>query len=79
VRLSIDDKLVLQPVQLHNIEDDDVDIMKDYMLRMGRKLNGIKDQAEEIIKPGQTRFNYTPVNFMLKKDIRAFGVLPMFF
>jgi hypothetical protein len=53
--------------------------MKDYMLRMGRKLNGIKDQPEATIKPGQTRFNYTPVNFMLKKDIRPFGVLPMFF
>ena len=63
----------------HNIEDDDVDIMKDYMLRMGRKLNGIKDQSETIVKPGKTRFNYTPVNFMLKKDIRQFGVLPMFF
>jgi hypothetical protein len=66
-------------VHSHNTEDDDVDIMKDYMLRMGRKLNGIKDQSEAIIKPGQTRFNYTPVNFMLKKDLGAFGVLPMFF
>jgi hypothetical protein len=50
--------------------------MKDYMLRMGRKLNGIKDQSKCQVKPGQINFNY---NFKPKYGKSSEGKLPMFF
>ena len=34
--------MVLKPQKDPNLSDEDVDIMKDYMIRMGRQLNGIK-------------------------------------
>jgi hypothetical protein len=50
--------------------------MKDYMLRMGRKLNGIKDQSKVSVKPVKTQFKY---NFKPKNGKSTEGVMPMFF
>ena len=67
---------MLSPLPQHDPDDDEVDIMKDYMLRMGRTLNGIKDQSKVCVNPEQTKFKY---NFKPKNGKSPEGVLPMFF
>ena len=56
--------------------------MKDYMLRMGRQLNGIEgtknQETQNQPKLRQTFFNYNPQNYM-RKELWTQNGLPLFF
>lgn len=70
--------MVLKPKKDPNLSDEDVDIMKDYMIRMGRQLNGIKGKdTGQKPKIKNSMVTYRP--HYMRKELWSKNGLPLFY